>query len=74
MKFVLDDKIRRVKPAARVQAKEASRFRSPWQHRKQEWVRSLALYEPDLIVNTGDNLGHPDAIEAVEYALPDDAT
>jgi len=42
---------------------------APWQHRKQEWLRSLALVEPDLIVNTGDNLGHPDALEALEYAL-----
>ena len=42
---------------------------APWQHRKQEWLRSLALVEPDLIVNTGDNLGHPDALEALEFAL-----
>jgi len=40
-----------------------------WQHRKQEWLRSLASLEPDLIVNTGDNLGHPDALEALEYTL-----
>jgi predicted MPP superfamily phosphohydrolase len=42
---------------------------APWQGRKQEWVRSLALLEPDLIVNTGDNLGHPDGIEGLERAL-----
>ena len=42
---------------------------APWQYRKQEWLRSLALVEPDLIVNTGDNLGHPDALESLEYAL-----
>lgn len=42
---------------------------APWQHRKVEWVRSLALLEPDLIVNTGDNLGHPDGLEALQYAL-----
>jgi len=42
---------------------------APWQERKQEWVRSLALLEPDLIINTGDNLGHPDGIEGVEKAL-----
>jgi predicted MPP superfamily phosphohydrolase len=42
---------------------------APWQRRKIEWVRSLALLEPDLIVNTGDNLGHPDAQDAVEQAL-----
>lgn len=42
---------------------------APWQSAKQEWVRSLALLEPDLIVNTGDNLGHPNAIEGVIEAL-----
>jgi len=42
---------------------------APWQQRKQEWVRSLALLEPDLIVNTGDNLGHVDGIEGLEKAL-----
>ena len=42
---------------------------APWQERKQEWVRSLARLEPDLIVNTGDNLGHPDGIEGLERAL-----
>lgn len=39
---------------------------APWQHGKQDWVRSLRAFEPDLIVNTGDNLGHVDAIDAVE--------
>lgn len=42
---------------------------APWQTAKQEWVRSLAVLEPDLIVNTGDNLGHPEAIDALAYAL-----
>lgn len=42
---------------------------APWQERKQEWVRSLALLEPDLIINTGDNLGHVDGIEGIEKAL-----
>jgi uncharacterized protein len=42
---------------------------APWQTGKQDWVRSLAVLEPDLIVNTGDNLGHPDAIDAIAYAL-----
>jgi predicted MPP superfamily phosphohydrolase len=40
-----------------------------WQRRKQDWVRSLALLEPDLIVNTGDNLGHPDGLAGVMRAL-----
>ena len=42
---------------------------APWQTRKQEWVRSLAIIEPDLIINTGDNLGHPDGLVGIEYAL-----
>ncbi|MCU1441351.1 MAG: metallophosphoesterase [Rhodoglobus sp.] len=42
---------------------------APWQRRKQDWVRSLAMVEPDLIVNTGDNLGHVDGIEGVMRAL-----
>ena len=42
---------------------------APWQTAKQDWVRALSVLEPDLIVNTGDNLGHPDAIDAVAHAL-----
>ena len=42
---------------------------APWQSEKQEWVRGLSVYEPDLIVNTGDNLGHADAHTALEYTL-----
>ena len=42
---------------------------APWQHEKQEWIRGLAVYEPDLIVDTGDNLGHEDGLDGVKYAL-----
>jgi predicted MPP superfamily phosphohydrolase len=42
---------------------------APWQRKKQEWIRSLAVYEPDLVLNTGDNLGHERGIEGIEYAL-----
>ena len=42
---------------------------APWQERKIEWIRSLAALEPDLVVDTGDNLGHVDAVGAIEYAL-----
>ncbi|MDP3208461.1 MAG: metallophosphoesterase, partial [Rhodoglobus sp.] len=42
---------------------------APWQRNKIEWVRSLALLEPDLVINTGDNLGHPDALDALQFAL-----
>lgn len=33
------------------------------------WVRRLAALEPDLVVNTGDNLAHPEAIPTVMDAL-----
>lgn len=42
---------------------------APWQTAKQEFVRSLIRYEPDLVVDTGDNLGHTDGLRGVEYAL-----
>lgn len=42
---------------------------APWQRAKQEWVRGLAVYEPDLIVDTGDNLGHERGLDGIEYAL-----
>jgi predicted MPP superfamily phosphohydrolase len=38
---------------------------TPGQSRKQEWLRSLADLEPDLVVNTGDNLAHPGALAPV---------
>jgi uncharacterized protein len=41
---------------------------APWQAGKQEFIRSLARYEPDLIVDTGDDLGHVDGIDGVEAA------
>lgn len=42
---------------------------APWQHAKQEWIRGLTVWEPDLVVNTGDNLGHDDGIDGIERAL-----
>jgi predicted MPP superfamily phosphohydrolase len=42
---------------------------APWQHSKIEWVKSLAQLAPDLIVDTGDNMGHVNALPAVEEAL-----
>ncbi len=42
---------------------------APWQHRKQDWVRSLASLRPDLVINTGDSLGHSRGLQGVEYAL-----
>jgi predicted MPP superfamily phosphohydrolase len=42
---------------------------APWQRPKQEWVRALADLQPDLVVDTGDNLGHERGIEGVRRAL-----
>lgn len=42
---------------------------TPGQRRKQDWVASLAGVDPDLVVVTGDNLAHPDAVPAVLRAL-----
>jgi len=41
----------------------------PGQRRKQAWLRGLADLHPDLVVNTGDNLSHPDAVPEVLDAL-----
>ena len=42
---------------------------TPGQSRKREWLRSLADLEPDLVVNTGDNLAHLDALPALLDSL-----
>jgi predicted MPP superfamily phosphohydrolase len=34
----------------------------PAQRRKAAWVATLGDLQPDLVVNTGDNIAHPDAI------------
>ena len=41
----------------------------PRQRRKIEWVRGLAALEPDLVVNTGDNLADLEAVPAVVRAF-----
>ena len=41
----------------------------PEQYRKVRWLRSLAALEPDFVVNTGDNLSHPDGVGSVLDAL-----
>ncbi len=38
---------------------------TPGQRRKRDWVRALAALEPDLVVNTGDNLAHPRSVPVV---------
>ncbi len=42
---------------------------TPGQRSKQEWLSRLADLEPDLVVNTGDNLAHRDAVPVVTAAL-----
>ncbi len=42
---------------------------TPGQRKKQRWVRELADLKPDLVINTGDNLAHQEAVPAVLSAL-----
>jgi predicted MPP superfamily phosphohydrolase len=42
---------------------------TPGQRDKQEWVRRLGTLRPDLVVDTGDNLAHQDAVEPTLKAL-----
>ena len=42
---------------------------TPRNRRRVEWVSRLAGLEPDLVVDTGDNLAHPDAVPVVTEAL-----
>ena len=42
---------------------------APWQKRKAKFVHSLGELKPDLVINTGDNLGHKDSIGPVLTAL-----
>lgn len=41
----------------------------PGQRAKTEWIRGLAALEPDLVVNTGDNLSHLQGVPAVLQGL-----
>src|SRR3954452_21733544 len=42
---------------------------TPGQTRKQEWLGGVASLRPDLVVNTGDNLSHADAVPVVRDSL-----
>jgi predicted MPP superfamily phosphohydrolase len=44
---------------------------TPSTRRERDWVRGLAALEPDLVVNTGDNLAHLDAVPVTLDALGD---
>ena len=41
----------------------------PSQQRKIGWIRELAGLEPDLVVDTGDNMAHTDALPSLLHAL-----
>lgn len=41
----------------------------PGHKSKQRWVAGLAALEPDLVINTGDNLSHQQAVPSVLRAL-----
>lgn len=42
---------------------------APWQRHRREWISRLAALRPDLVINTGDNLGHPDGLSSVREAF-----
>ncbi len=42
---------------------------TPRRHLLMSWLRSLDSLEPDLVVNTGDSIGHPQAVEPFLEAL-----
>lgn len=42
---------------------------APWQSGKVDWLQGLRDLEPDFIVNTGDSLGHRDALRPLAEAL-----
>lgn len=42
---------------------------TPGRRRLQDWVRALAALDPDLVVVTGDNLAHVDAVPYAVRAL-----
>lgn len=42
---------------------------TPSQHRKRQWLASLAHLRPDLVVNTGDNLAHQRSVPPLLDAL-----
>jgi predicted MPP superfamily phosphohydrolase len=44
---------------------------TPGQERKQEWLSGLADLEPDLVIDTGDNLAHRDSVPVVRESLGD---
>lgn len=42
---------------------------APWQTRKMRWVRSLRHLNPDVVVVTGDFMGHVEALPMLRHTL-----
>lgn len=42
---------------------------TPGQRRKIGWMHRLADLEPDLVINTGDSISHPEAVPAFLFAV-----
>jgi uncharacterized protein len=42
---------------------------TPGRHRLMSWIRSLDALDPDLVVNTGDSIAHPDSVQPFLDAL-----
>jgi predicted MPP superfamily phosphohydrolase len=68
---VVRDELAILKPGSKpIRVLHVSDFHvAPWQSRKLAWISKLSALEPDLVVNTGDNLGHRDAIRPTLEAL-----
>jgi len=68
---VVRDELAILKPGSKpIRVLHVSDFHvAPWQKRKLAWISRLSALEPDLVVNTGDNLGHRDAIRPTLEAL-----
>jgi predicted MPP superfamily phosphohydrolase len=42
---------------------------TPGRHRLMSWIRSLDALEPDVVVNTGDSISHPESVQPFLEAL-----
>jgi predicted MPP superfamily phosphohydrolase len=42
---------------------------TPGRHRLLSWIRTLDALDPDLVVNTGDSIAHPQAVKPLLEAL-----
>ncbi len=42
---------------------------TPGRHRLLSWIRSLDALQPDMVVNTGDSLAHPDSVQPLLEAF-----